>query len=103
MKPSAMPQSAMYRSAARYSAFVTLRASLPSAPGWGVYWLMRENSTSPGRKVSATQSMTAFVFSSSPGSTRCRMRTPLLSWPFSILYGPVWRNISKMAAFAVSG
>ena len=45
----------------RYSARVTWRARFPAAPGWGVYWAIRENSTSPGRKVSDTQSMTRLV------------------------------------------
>ena len=36
------------------SAPVIRRARRPSAPGWGVYWAIREKSTVPGGKVRAT-------------------------------------------------
>lgn len=46
------------------------------APGWGVYWDMREKRTWPGRKAEATQSMTDLALSSAPGRSRWRMTTP---------------------------
>ena len=79
VKPSVMPQFSMYSTAERYSALVTWRARFPAAPGWGVYWLIKENSTSPGRKVADNQSMTRRVFSSYPGKIRCRKRTTRVS------------------------
>ena len=100
VKPSRMPQFSMYATAERYSERVTWRASEPSALSWGVYWLMRENSTSPGRNVSATQSMQRRVLSMCPGSTRWRITTPRFSRPFSSTQGPVWRTISRMANLA---
>ena len=69
-KPPVRPQFSIYCAAARYSAAVTCRARVPSAPGWGVYWLMRDTSTSPGRKAPAIQSRQRRVFSICPGSTR---------------------------------
>ena len=49
-----MPQSVMYRIAARYSAWFNRRASAPLAPGCGVYWLIREKSTVCGGKCADT-------------------------------------------------
>ena len=84
VNPSTIPQLRMYSAAARYSARVTRRARRPYASGWGVYWLISENSTSPGRNVRATQSMTRRLLSGYPGSTRWRMTTPRRSRPFSM-------------------
>ena len=65
---------------------------------------MRENSTSPGAKCPDTQSITRLASASFPGNTRWRITTPRFSRPFSsYAQGPVWRNISRTAAWAASG
>ena len=69
----------------------------------GVITVEESKTASPGRKVSATQSMTRRVFSNCPGSTKCRISTPRTRRPSRISQGPTWRNISRMAARAAAG
>ena len=64
---------------------------------------MREKATAPGAKCSATQSITRLASANFPGRSRCRMITPRFNSPSSYTQGPVWRNISRMAAWAASG
>ncbi len=85
IKPSSIELCSRYSSTSAYSASVTLRFSSgnSAARPQGTYWRIRLNSTCPGWKVCATQSMIFLLSATSPGKMRWRIMTPLCMMPCS--------------------
>ena len=105
-KPFSMEEPSRCARHAAHSSSVSRRPSSGKRPAspQGVYWAIREKSTSPGAKLSLTQSMTFRVLAVWPGSARWRMSTPERSIPSSSKrQGPAARNMAAMAALATAG